>query len=161
MRVLGTRTVEYLPSFGLLLVTLLYLATAYGYEEMAREMPVAVAWVMIVLLVLDITSRTETKLGHRILHLLNPAAEKKREDHPALMLQLSAIFWPLLFTGLMIVAGVLVSVLLYVFGFMRFHGKRSMITALGTAVAVTGFTWFLFAFALSVELYPGLLFQEY
>jgi hypothetical protein len=123
-------------------------------------MPVAVGWVMMGLVILDLTSRTETKVGHRILHLLNPAAEKKHEDHPPLMLQLSAIFWPLLFTALMIAAGVLVSVLLYVFGFMRFHGKRSMLTALGTAVAVTAFTWFLFAFALSVDLYPGLLFQE-
>ena len=44
---------------------------------------------------------------------------------------------------------------------MRFHGKKSYRTSLITAVFVTAFTWVLFAFALQVELYPGMLFSDF
>ena len=59
-----------------------------------------------------------------------------------------------------IVIGVLPAVVLYVFGSMRFHGKRSLFTSFVAAVLVAAFTWALFDVALSVELYPGVLFSE-
>ena len=160
MRLFGTRAVEYAPSLGLLAVSIAYLVTAWGYEGTAGEMPVAVGWIMIVLLLLDVISRTETSLGHKVLHVLNPAAEKKREDHPPFARQFSAVLWPVLFSGSLIVIGVLPSVLLYVFGFVRFHGKRSMLYSIAIALGVTAFTWFLFAIALSVDLYDGILFTD-
>ena len=160
MRLFGTRVVEYAPSLGLLAVSIAYLATASGYEGTAGEMPVAVGWIMIVLLLLDLISRTETRAGHKILHVLNPAAEKKREDHPPFARQFSAVVWPILFAASLIVIGVLPSVLLYVFGFVRFHGHRPMLASIAMAVGVTAFTWVLFAFALRVDLYDGILFAD-
>jgi hypothetical protein len=157
----GTRIVDYLPALGVLAVTLLYLITAYSYDERAREIPVAVGWVMLVLLGLDLVSRTNTPVGHMLLRFLNPASEEATEERYPMTRQLSAISWVAFYTVGLLFLGVLIATPLYVFGSMRFHGRRSYFTSLLTAFLVTAFTWALFDFALRVELFPGLLFEDY
>jgi hypothetical protein len=160
-QILGTRVLDYLPALGLLGITLCYLLTAYSYDERAREIPVAVGWVMVLLLGLDLVSRTNTPTGHTLLRFLNPAAEEGTAERYKMGKQISAIFWVLLYTALLLLVGVMIATPLYVFGSMRFHGKRTYFTALLTAVLVTAFTWALFDAALRVELYPGILFEDY
>src|SRR5882724_3223684 len=58
-QVLGTPVTDYLPALGLLVITILYLATAYNYSPDARAVPAGVAWVMLVLVILDLVSRTQ------------------------------------------------------------------------------------------------------
>ena len=159
--ILGTRVLDYLPALGLLALTVLYLAAAYGYDPRAREIPVAVGWVMFALVLLDLVSRTNTPVGHAVLRFLNPAAEDAPEEHYPMPRQASALGWVFLYTALLVFIGVLYATPLYVFGSMRFHGKRSYSTSLVSAVVVTGFTYLLFQVALSVDLYPGMLFEEY
>jgi hypothetical protein len=160
-QVFGTRVLDYLPALGLLAITVLYLATAYTYDANARELPVAYGWVMLLLLVLDLVSRTSTPTGHALLNFLNPAAEEATAERYPMGRQLSAIFWVLLYTALLVFIGVLYATPIYVFASMRLHGKRSLFTALLSAVLITAFTYALFELALRVELYPGLLFAEY
>ena len=160
-RLFGTALIDYLPALGLLVITVLYLTTAYGYDARARELPVAYGWVMLALLVLDLVSRTKTPTGHALLNFLNPAAEETHAGRYPLLRQLSAIFWVLLFTAMLVFIGVLYAVPIYVFASMRFHGKRSLLTALISAVLMTAFTYLLFKLALRVDLYPGLLFSDY
>jgi hypothetical protein len=160
-QIFGTRFLDYLPALGLLLITALYLITAYSYDERAREIPVAVGWLMLVLLGLDLVSRTNTPVGHALLKFLNPAAEEGTEERYPMLRQVSGIFWVVLYTIMLLFLGVMIATPLYVFGSMRFHGRRSYFSALLTAVLVTTFTWALFDFALSVELYPGMLFEDY
>jgi hypothetical protein len=157
----GTRILDYLPALGLVAITVLYLATAYSYDARAREIPVAVGWVMLVLLALDLVSRTRTPVGHALLRFLNPAAEETPEERYPMPRQLSALAWVAFYVVGLLSVGVLIATPLYVFGSMRFHGKRTYFTALLTAVLVTAFTWTLFDFALRVELYPGFLFEDY
>ena len=161
-RVLGTPVVEYLPALVMLAVTIAYLTVAYTYTEQARLFPVPVGWLMLLLLALDLVSRTKTPIGETLTRLLNPAAEVEgAEDRFPLLRQLSAILWVAFFTAALVLIGIMYAVPLYVFGSMRFHGRKSFLTSLVTAVCVTAFTWVLFAFALQVELYPGILFSDF
>ena len=161
-RVLGTPVVEYLPALVMLAVTIAYLTVAYTYTEQARLFPVPVGWLMLLLLALDLVSRTKTPIGETLTRLLNPATEVEgAEDRFPLLRQLSAILWVAFFTAALVLIGIMYAVPLYVFGSMRFHGRKSFLTSLVTAVCVTAFTWVLFAFALQVELYPGILFSDF
>ena len=161
-RVLGTPIVEYLPALVMVAITIGYLAIAYTYSEQARLFPVPVGWLMLALLALDLVSRTKTPTGEMLTRLLNPAAEAEgaAPRFPALR-QLSAILWVALFTAALVLIGVMYAVPLYVFGSMRFHGRKPYLTSLTAAACVTAFTWVLFAFALQVELYPGMLFSDF
>jgi hypothetical protein len=161
-RVLGTSLVEYLPALVMLAVTIAYLATAYTYTAQARLFPVPVGWVMLLLLALDLVSRTKTPIGETLTRWLNPAAEDEgAQARFPIQHQLSAILWVAFFTAALVLIGIMYAVPLYVFGSMRLHGRKSYLTSLVTALSVTAFTWLLFAFALQVELYPGVLFSEF
>jgi Tripartite tricarboxylate transporter TctB family len=161
-RILGTPLVDYLPALVLLAVTVGYLSIAYTYTEQARLFPVPVGWLMLLLLALDLVSRTKTPIGESLTRLLNPAAEVEgAEPRFPVLKQLSALLWVGLFTAALVLIGIMYAVPLYVFGSMRFHGKKSYQTSLIAAVCVTAFTWVLFAFALQVELYPGALFSDF
>jgi hypothetical protein len=160
-RVLGTPLVEYLPALVMLAVTIGYLMMAYTYTVQARLFPVPVGWLMLLLLALDLVSRTKTPIGETLTRLLNPAAEVEgAEPRFPVLRQLSAMFWVAFFTAALVLIGIMYAVPLYVFGSMRFHGKKSYLTSLIAAVCVTAFTWVLFVFALQVELYPGVLFSD-
>ena len=146
----------------MLAVTIVYLAVAYTYTEQARLFPVPVGWLMLALLALDLVSRTKTQTGEALTRLLNPAAEAEgAEQRFPVLRQLSAILWVAFFTAALVLIGIMYAVPLYVFGSMRFHGRKSYLTSLIAAVCVTAFTWVLFAFALQVELYPGMLFSDF
>ena len=161
-RVLGTPIVDYVPALAMVAITIGYLSIAYTYNEQSRLFPVPVGWLMLLLLALDLVSRTKTPTGEMLTKLLNPAAEAEgAEPRFPILRQLSAILWVAFFTAAMVLIGIMAAVPLYVFGSMRFHGKKSYSTSLIAAVSVTVFTWVLFAFALQVELYPGALFSDY
>lgn len=161
-RVLGTPAVEYLPALVMLAVTIAYLTIAYTYTPQARLFPVPVGWLMLPLLALDLVSRTKTPVGESLTRLLNPAAEVEgAEPRFPLLQQLSAVLWVAFFTAALVLIGIMYAVPLYVFGSMRFHGRKSYRTSLIAAASVTVFTWLLFAFALQVELYPGALFSDF
>ncbi|MSP94121.1 MAG: hypothetical protein EXR00_02530 [Alphaproteobacteria bacterium] len=160
-RILGTRLIDYAPATVLVGVTIVYLATAYGYSAQSRLFPVPIAWLMLALLALDIVSRTETPVGRSLTRVLNPAAAEKSAEAEApqsAMRQASALIWVMLFTAALVLIGILYAVPLYIFGSMRFHGKQTYFTSLVTAAVMTVFTWAMFALALQIELYPGLLF---
>ena len=65
-RVFGTPITDYMPALGLLIITAIYLATAYNYSPDARAVPAGVAWVMLALVLLDLISRTQTGIGTRM-----------------------------------------------------------------------------------------------
>ena len=100
--------------------------------------------------------------GFTVTRWLNPAAEDEAaEGRFPVLRQFSAMMWVGIFTAALVLIGIMYAVPLYVFGSMRFHGRKSYSTSLIAAVCVTAFTWLLFAFALQVELYPGALFSDY
>jgi hypothetical protein len=158
----GARITDYLPAVFFLAFTIAYLGLAYTYNEDARAFPVGVAWVMIVLTLLDLVTRTKTPLGTSLAAALNPATESARAEEGELPLwrQIVAVAWVFGFAVLMMLIGVLYAVPVFVFSYIRFRGGRSYVTATGVAAGAALTVWFLFSYVLRIELYPGILFSE-
>lgn len=131
---------RYLPSTGLAIFTVVVLIAAYGYPSQARAFPVAVAWVMLFLIGLDIF------------------ALKNAEDRPAVAGQLRAVTWLAAFASALVLVGILYAVPIYIAASLRFKGHRSWITSLLAAAITTGGVWLLFAVVLRLDLYPGYFF---
>ncbi len=160
-RVLGTPVTDYMPAMGLLAITAVYLVTAYQYSPDARAVPAGVAWVMLVLVSLDLVSRSRTKIGAALMHWLNPAGDADKLDavkrYPVLK-QLAAVAWIAGFAAAMLLIGILYAVPLYVFSSLLIQGRRPLLVCIGFAAAATLMIWLLFDVVLSLELYPGILF---
>jgi len=157
MRVLGRPLAEYMPALGLLAVSVAYLVVALGYKPESRAMPAAVAATMIVLLLLDLISRSETRIGRALLALLNPAALTDQKPIAASAgRQVAAVLWILGFTAGLVVLGILTAVPLYVFAALHLKGRRSIPVALAAAAVALLAMWLLFAVALRLPLYAGL-----
>jgi hypothetical protein len=159
-RILGAAFSDCLPAIGLLVITSLYLYLSYGYPAKARAFPAMVAWVMLALLVLDLVSRTETRLGSAVMRALNPAQARSGGEAPSAGRQVSAILWIAGFTVGIVLIGILGAVPLYVFAAIRFRGGRGYLTALAAAVGATLFIYLLFGVVLRLSLYPGILFDN-
>ena len=160
-RLVGTPVTDYLPAAALLLLTTVYLVTAYGYSAESRAMPVLIAAATLIVLLLDILSRTQTALGIALLRWLNPAAEQevaKPADRGRLVRQVAALLWLAGFTLALLLVGVLYAVPIYVFASMRLRGRRSYFVSLAGGLGMALLIWLLFAALLRVPLYPGLLF---
>jgi hypothetical protein len=154
-RLLAKALADITPALGLLMITVAYLMVAYQYSPASRAFPVMVAWLMIVLLALDLVSRTPTKFGRTVTRWLNPASAAEtihinRQD-------LIAILWVACFVTALVLIGVRYAVLLFVFASVRWRGKRSYALSLVLAVSTTLFIWLLFTRLLRIELYPGVL----
>jgi hypothetical protein len=160
-QVFGTPVADYLPALGLLLLTIGYLATAYGYAPEARAVPAGVAWVMLALVILDLVSRTRTPLGLTLMHWLNPAGDPeamKDHKHYAVLKQVGAVLWIGGFAIGMLLIGILYAVPLYVFASLYFRGGRPLIVAAAVSAGATAMIWTLFVAVLGLQLYPGMLF---
>jgi len=147
---------KYLPAAGLAIFTAAFLAAAYGYPSQARAFPVAVAWMTLFLVALDIASRTETGAGRTIRKRLNPGAAA--QDARPLGGQFGAVIWLAVFALMLVLIGILCAVPLYVFASLRFRGRRSWLTCVWVAAIAAGGIWLLFAVVLRLELYPGYFF---
>jgi hypothetical protein len=157
----GTKASDYAPPVVILIVTLVYLATAYTYTPEARAFPATVAWASLVLACLDIVSRTKTPAGQTLVRWFNPAAASEKSNaHPSypVSTQLIAIGWVVAFVALMLLAGILVAVPTLVFASMLLRGKFAWWLSALIAASVTGAIWFVFEQVLMLELYRGLLF---
>ncbi|HUB96275.1 MAG TPA: tripartite tricarboxylate transporter TctB family protein [Stellaceae bacterium] len=156
-RLLGAPLTDYLPAAGLAAATLAYLALAYGYTTAVRAFPAGVAWVMLVLLALDLASRTETRLGRALMRTLNPAAAAPPAAQSRAR-QITSVLWVAGFAALMVLVGILGAVPVYVFAATRWHGRRSLGACVAVAAGATFFVWLLFSVVLRLALYPGLVF---
>jgi hypothetical protein len=160
-QVFGTPVTDYMPALGLLALTAGYLATAYNYSPDARAVPAGVAWVMMVLVILDLVSRTRTTIGMTLMHWLNPAGDPanmtEHKRYPVLK-QVGAVLWIAAFAAAMVLIGILYAVPLYVFSSLYVRGKRPLLLAAAVAAAATAMIWLLFVAVLRLELYPGMLF---
>ncbi len=157
----GSPLIEYLPALGFLAFTIIYLGLAYSYEVDARAFPLIVAWVMLVLTLLDLVSRSKTAAGALILRLLNPAGQ---EEGPARGVkvppakQIIAILWIFGFAALLFVIGILYAVPIYAFVSMRFRSKLSFVLSASVAALITLAIYLLFGVALRINFYQGIFF---
>lgn len=154
---------------GAALVTLAlgagFLAWAHAYPPKAAAVPKLVAWITIVLAVIDLAANTETRLG-RVLRRLtgseNAIEWKVEGEREAGSRRIgSSIFWVLAYLAGVVLAGILPATAAYIFFYMKLHGGRSMLAAASTAVGTTLGVWLAFELLFRYPLYPGLLFGGY
>jgi hypothetical protein len=156
-RFFGTPLADYLPAAGLAIFTAAFLAMSYGYSSPARAFPAPVAWLTLLLIALDMVSRTNTGAGEAIRKRLNPAIPAA-EAPRSVGAQFRAALWLAAFAVLLVLIGVLYAVPLYIFASLRIQGHRSWFTCVWISAAATGGLWLLFAVVLRLELYPGYFF---
>jgi hypothetical protein len=154
------------PDFCAALVVLAigvgFLAWAQTYPPQAGEVPTLVAWLTIVLALIDAAARTETAPG-RILRRLVSAeqviewkADGDGEASPRRVA--SSVFWLLAYLAGVALAGFLVATPLYIFLYVRLHGRHSVRAGALTAIGTTLGVWIVFQLLFRYPLYPGLLF---
>ena len=154
--VFGTPVLDYLPAVGLAIFTVAFLSTSYGYSSQARAFPAPVAWLTLLLILLDLISRTRTGAGEAIRKRLNPGTTAAETPH-SLGAQFRAALWLAMFAVLLVLIGVLYAVPLYIVASLRFQGGRPWFTCVWISALVAAGVWVLFAVALRLELYPGYL----
>ena len=157
------------PDFGAALAVLAigigFLAWAKTYPPEAAAVPVLVAWLTIVLALIDAGARTETALGRALRRVVSAEqviewkAEGEREAGAARVAW--SIFWVLAYLAAVALAGFLLATPLYIFLYMKLHGRRSALTGVLTALGTTLGVWLTFELAFRYPLYPGLLFGGY
>jgi hypothetical protein len=158
----GSPLLEYLPALGFLVFTLIYLSLAHSYEADARAFPAGVAWVMLVLTLFDLISRSKTSVGIATLRILNPASETEGPARGVAVepiRQILAILWIFGFAILLYLIGILYAVPIYVFVFMRFRSELPYVLSIGVAALTTLAIWLLFGLALRINFYQGVFFE--
>jgi hypothetical protein len=161
-RAFSTELSEYLPAVGAAAVAAVYLGAAYQYAPDARAAPLLIGWSVIVLAALDIVSRTQTAVGRALSGFVNPVTTRPRHGHgmapqPAGK-QIMAIAWIAGFVAAFALFGAALAIPIYVFAATRWRGGRPFVVCLLSAAVTLAGIWFLFAWLLRLELYPGLLF---
>jgi Tripartite tricarboxylate transporter TctB family len=150
--------------------SLVVLAGAIGFllwtntvPARAAAMPTLVAWLTIVLALIDVVAQTETAVGRAFRRFVS--AEKVIEwkaqgdgEEATWGRVLLSILWVIGYLGSVYVVGFLVATPLYVALYMLLHGGKSLRVAGVTAVVTTVLIWLTFEVAFKYPLYPGILF---
>lgn len=157
------------PPLVLMAVTLIFLITAYNYTPASREVPLLVCYTLLVLISLDIISRTATRGGDFVRKYLNPGSgitdvpkdeEEAEEQHPSGLRELAALGWVAAFTAGVMLVGILPSVPIYLASYMIFEGRKKPLFSILIAVGIVLFLWVSFEEILSIPLYRGMLFED-
>jgi hypothetical protein len=157
------------PDFGAALAVLAigigFLAWAKTYPPQAAAVPTLVAWLTIVLALIDAAARTETALGRALRRVVSADQviewTAEGEDEAGARRIAASIFWVLAYLGGVALAGFLLATPAYIFLYMKLHGGRSALAAVLAASGTTVAVWLTFELAFRYQLYPGLLFGGY
>lgn len=149
-------------SLIVLAIGVVFLLWAFTYERSAAEVPILVAWLTIVLALIDAASYTETKLGRIIRRFVTAQRiiEWKAEgDEEAATSRISsAIFWILAYVGGVFLIGFLLMTPIYVFLYMKLHGGKSLLASATTAALTAIAIYVSFEILFEYPLYSGVLF---
>jgi hypothetical protein len=124
-------------------------------DPRGRHFPVLVSATAVVLCIVDMIAHTDTGIGRAIATVLSGTLEHPIHAHP-LRREVVAIAWIVGATALVLLAGFLVGIPVYVLGYML-HAGRTFRNAAITALATTAFIWIGFEVLLNYDLYRGLL----
>jgi hypothetical protein len=123
-----------------------------------REFPVLVSGAAVVLCLLDVVAHTDTAIGRSVALILSgEAARSDRGPAHGWRSEAVAIAWIAGATALMVLAGFLVAIPVYVFAYMVLNAHRTVRGGAIAAIAITICIWVGFELLLSYELYRGAL----
>ncbi len=154
---------EFSTSLVVLAIGIAYLIWASTYPPELSAVPTLVAWLTIVLALIDAASQTETRLGHIIRTVVGqqaagePAGEAKAPP-PGWRAVVFSVLWPLTYVAAVIVAGFLLVTPIYIFLYMVLYGRQPVMMSALSALITTTMIWVTFELLFHYPLFPGLLF---
>lgn len=163
------RSAIHWPDFGAALAVLAigvgFLVWAKTYPPQAAAVPTLVAWLTIVLALIDAAARTETAPGRALRRLVSAEQviewKTEGEGEASARRIASSIFWVLAYLAGVALAGFLLATPAYIFLYMKLHGGRSALAGALAAIGTTAGVWLTFELAFRYRLYAGLLFGGY
>ena len=148
-------------SVGVLVFFVVVLLWTYRFPEArGREFPALVSMTAIVLCLIDLLAHTDSAIGRRLSVMLSgELAPSSGILTHAGWREAIAILWLAGATLLIVVAGFLAGIPVYVFGYMVFHAGRPLRQGALAALVTTGAIWLAFQLLLGYQLYRGLLIE--
>jgi hypothetical protein len=156
--------------FGAALVILafsvMFLLWTLTLPARAAAMPTLVAWLAIVLALIDVVAQTQTAVGRVVRRFVSAEkviewkAQGDGEDATWGRVLLS-VLWVVAYLAGVYLVGFLLTTPVYVFLYMLLHGGKSLRAAGIAAILTTALIWLTFEIAFKYPLYPGILFGGY
>lgn len=155
----GVRSVW--PALVIAAISAGFIVWSFQYSPLSRFVPLIVGFAMFVLALLDLASRTDTRLGHFVRTAAGADFANPEMKHtPPVSSELTQAGWMALCVAGMLTIGILPTVPLYVLSSMRFNGRRPWKEAIIAAAAAGLFTFVVFEVFLSYELYRGVFLDK-
>ena len=137
----------------LAVLAIVALVTAYSYSRSSGLFPIFVGWIFLALTLVEVVVQLRALRQPTPSDVAEPAAEK---------IDVLSEFGGFLWLGLMLVvlhaAGFLIATPVFVFAFLRFAARRTVVQSVAIALLATAFVYVVFAWLLDYELYAGVLF---
>ncbi|HZS64993.1 MAG TPA: tripartite tricarboxylate transporter TctB family protein [Xanthobacteraceae bacterium] len=153
---------DFSASLVILAIGVIFLVWASTYPRSAAEVPILVAWITIILALIDAIAQTETSAGRAVRQFVSAQKiiEWKAEGDEVAPTSrvLSANFWIFAYIVAVLLIGFLPATAAYVFLYMKLHGRKSVLAAAATAAGTTIGIWITFGVLFQYPLFPGLLF---
>ena len=145
----------------ILAIVILFIMTSYQYHLTDRMFPLMVGYTAIPLLLMDLLTLTDTKVGTKISVMLSAKTPTQVDDNAdkterPVKTELIVFLWmTLLVLGIYLV-GFLPVIPIFVFCWMKFRGGYSIRMSSYLGIGTIIFIYVLFAVILQYELYPGI-----
>lgn len=131
---------------------------SFNYRPSVRIFPQLICGTLLVLVVLDLLSQTQTAAGRFIVTLFGKEVES---ETPAFQGTASGILWVAAFGVMVVLIGFLPSAFLYMLISMTVFGTARPLEAGIWAVGLTSVVWVFFEYMLGFTLYRGFLFGAF
>lgn len=154
------RALRFAPPVAVLVFSAAFLALTFQLPVAARSAPLMVAWVTLLLAVIDIGTRLDNPLGQFLMRMLNPAGLLEGERAPSardVRHALHAMGLMAVLVVALLLLGVLLASALFIAGAYLLGGASRWLAVI-VAVVFTSVLGLVFAVLLQLSLFPGLLF---
>lgn len=149
------------PAFVPIGVGALAVWIASGYDAAAREVPIPVGILLIVLGLFDLGSRTRMPFKRALVSFWGADfANREMKFTPNPAREVVLIGWVVLCGAGMLLVGIMVTVPVFCIAFMRVQGRRPWLETVIVAVLFSAFTYVTFEWLLHYQLYRGALFTR-
>jgi uncharacterized membrane protein (DUF373 family) len=134
---------------------------SYDYGETARRLPLLVSSGIFVLIFLDLLSRFPNKIGALIQWTLGAGFQDREMKHdPNWRDEIVQITWVAICLAGMALFGILATIPMFIFMYMRIQGKQKPWFSLLIAAIVVAMVGLIFEFFLEYDLYRGMLLND-
>ena len=151
------------PLIGLIVATLMLvlaaavLSMAYGFEGGSGLFPRFIGWIFVVLAGSEVILQLKALLAQKQAGFTDNA-DVRQESRANLIKEMKGLLWlAVLLVGIYLV-GIMITLPVYLFSFMRLSGNRSVQQSAIIALCSTAFVYSLFVLLLDYKLYPGIIF---